>query len=57
MALRPCPECKGACSARGAHGQGRRQVDPRFHADVSRALGFLDELDLTETGAGLVRGS
>jgi excinuclease ABC subunit A len=61
MAFRPCPECKGARLKPEvlAVTVGRKSIHEFTQMSVSRALGFLDELDLTETeqliGARIVK--
>jgi excinuclease ABC subunit A len=61
MAFRPCPECKGARLKPEvlAVTVGGKSIHEFTQLSVSRALGFLDELDLTETeeliGARIVK--
>jgi excinuclease ABC subunit A len=61
MAFRPCPECKGARLKPEvlAVTVGGKSIHEFTQMSVSRALGFLDELDLTETeqliGARIVK--
>ncbi|HEY7198106.1 MAG TPA: excinuclease ABC subunit UvrA [Gaiellaceae bacterium] len=61
MAFRPCPECKGARLKPEvlAVTVGGRSIHEFTQMSVGRALGFLDELDLTETeeliGARIVK--
>ena len=51
MALRPCPECKGARLKPEVLGVtiGDRNIHDFTRMSVQRALTFLDELDLSET--------
>jgi excinuclease ABC subunit A len=61
MAFRPCPECKGARLKPEvlAVTVGGKSIHEFTQMSVSRALGFLQELDLTETeqliGARIVK--